>query len=158
VSFVHWYGYFQNIISKDVYSNFITLTVAIIILLTSNASTEYIDYANSLLESFIMSFINLYGEQYISHNIHALVHLADDTKRFRSLDNISAIPFENFMQPIKKDIRSGHKPLQQLMRRYGERRAFKFKSQIETCQQLGPIKAHCKVKNRPLLPEISYPQ
>jgi len=149
---------FQNIVSKDMYSNFITLTVAIRILLTPNASTEYIDYANSLLESFIMSFINLYGEQYVSHNIHALVHLSDDTKRFGSLDNISAFPFENFMQPIKKDIRSGHKPLQQLMRRYGERRAFKFKSQIETCQQHGPIKAHCKVKNRPLLPEISYPQ
>lgn len=111
----------QNVVSSEIYNNFMSLSVAIRILLTPSNCNEYIDYADQLLRHFVDSFIHIYGIQYVSHNIHATIHLADDTKRFGSLENISAFPFENFMQVLKKDVRSGHKVLQQLVNRYSER-------------------------------------
>jgi len=36
-----------------------------------------INYVNGLLQHFILSFQNIYGKEYISHNIHNLIHLAE---------------------------------------------------------------------------------
>lgn len=55
-----------------------TLSTAMRILLTPFAGEEYINDADKLLSNL---FINFYGEQYVSQNIHALVYLADDCKR-----------------------------------------------------------------------------
>lgn len=80
-------------------------------------------------------------------------------QKFGYLKNISAFSFENFMQVLKKDVRNGHKVLQQFINRYGERRALKFKhlenkdSKIE-----GPLKTLCENKNKLLIPGTSNPQ
>lgn len=65
----------------------------------------------------------------ISHNVHIILHLADDVKKYGPLNNFSAFPFESFMQPLKKKIKSGVKPLQQLIRRYAEDK--KFQTNLE---------------------------
>lgn len=57
----------------------------------------------------------------MSHNVHNLVHLVDNLKRFGSLDNFSAFKFENYMQVLKKYIRKAERPLQQVVRRYIEK-------------------------------------
>lgn len=67
-----------------------------------------------------MSFEILYGKQYMSHNIHNLLHLCSDVKTYGSLDNFSAFRFENYMTSIKKRLRKNEKPLQQLYKRYNE--------------------------------------
>jgi hypothetical protein len=46
-----------------------------------------------------------------------LIHLVDDALKDGPLDKFSSFPFENAMQPLKKDIRSGQKSLQQLINR-----------------------------------------
>jgi len=75
--------------------------------------TNYFNnYANLLLRQFIVTFKSLYGQSYVSHNIHALCHQAEDAKKYESLESISAFPFENFIQPLKRDVRTGVKPLQ----------------------------------------------
>lgn len=56
----------------------------------------------------------------MSHNMHSILHLSDDVKKFGPLNSFSAFPFESYMQPFKKKIKSGVKPLQQLVRRYAE--------------------------------------
>lgn len=48
------------------------------------------------------------------YDIHCLVHLANKARLFGPLDNCSSFPFENYLQRIKRCIRSGNKPLQQL--------------------------------------------
>lgn len=111
---------FKDIISKEVYDNFLELCVSIRILLTNNISNEFNDYAKELLNDFVSSFGKIYGKSYMSHNIHIIQHLADDVKKYGSLDNFSAFEFESYTQPLKKKIRSGAKPLQQLIRRYSE--------------------------------------
>jgi len=73
-----------------------------------------------LLNHFVQSFEILYGKQYISHNIHNLLHLCNDVRQFGPLDNFSVFRFENYMTPIKKRLRKSEKPLQQLLKRYKE--------------------------------------
>lgn len=112
----------KNILKKDIYNNFITLHVAVTILASPRLCQDdrFINYAEALLSNFVTSFEILYGKQYVSHNVHNLLHLCSNVRIFGPLDNFSAFRFENFMSSIKRLIRKNEKPLQQLIRRYSE--------------------------------------
>jgi len=98
------------------------LHVAIFILVSPVFSKDknYIDYAEALLEHFVESFAKLYGAKNISHNVHNLLHLCSDVKKYGALDSFSAFRFENYLFSIKKLLRKSEKPLEQLARRYCE--------------------------------------
>ncbi|XP_073956617.1 uncharacterized protein isoform X2 [Choristoneura fumiferana] len=100
------------------YENFLSLTVSMSILLNPEYCFEYNDYARNLLKHFVKTFINIYGSQMATYNLHGLIHLSDDVFEFGALDSCSAFPFENFLQVFKKNIRKGDKPLQQIIKRY----------------------------------------
>lgn len=85
------------IISKQFYSHFLCLHVAITILLSPRYE-HLLEFANELLSYFVSKFGELYGEEFISHNVHSLLHLCDDYKIYGPLDKCSCFPFENFMQ------------------------------------------------------------
>ena len=65
--------------------------------------------------------MDLYGTNFLSYNVHVLLHLADDVQQFGHLDNCSGFPFENYLQQIKQTVRSGRSPLVQIMNRMAER-------------------------------------
>jgi len=109
----------KSIISKPFYSHFLCLHVSMTILL-SHRHGQLIDFTNNLLIYFVQKFGELYGDEFISHNIHSLLHLCDDYKNYGPLDNCSCFPFENFMQVLKKMVRSNAKPLEQVIKRYEE--------------------------------------
>jgi len=48
---------------------------------------------------------NSFGQEFLSHNLHAIVHLSDDYDQFGPLDYCSCV-FENFMEFKKKMARS----------------------------------------------------
>lgn len=111
----------KHVLKKDIYNHFITLHVAVTILVSSSLCQDrLVNYAEALLNNFVQSFEILYGKQYISHNIHNLLHICSDVRIFGPLDNYSAFRFENFMTSIKRLLRKNEKPLQQLIRRYSE--------------------------------------
>lgn len=56
----------------------------------------------------------------MSHNIHNLIHLAEDVRTYGALDVFGAFRFENHMGKLKKMIRKADKPLQQLAKRFSE--------------------------------------
>ncbi|KAF0708264.1 Uncharacterized protein FWK35_00025951 [Aphis craccivora] len=87
------------------------------LLLTPNISDRHLTFCRELLNYFIKMFSEIYGEQFISHNIHALEHICDDYINFGSLENCSAFPFENHMSVLKKYLRKCHQPLQQAVKR-----------------------------------------
>lgn len=78
------------------------------------------DYANSLLMYFVSNYENIYGEEYLSYNVHNLIHLVNDVHRFGSLDNFSCFKYENYMQKIKNKLRRSGKSLKELANRVFE--------------------------------------
>jgi len=111
----------RYILKNDIYNNFLTLHVAMTIVSCSNLCQGYfLNFAEALFNNFVMSFQVLYGTEYLSHNVHNLLHLCSDVRTFGPVDNFSAFRFENFMTSIKKQIRKNEKPLQQLVKRYKE--------------------------------------
>lgn len=110
----------KKFLKTEVYQHFTTLHVAIYLLCQQNSEPENITYAENLLYHFVKSFELIYGEKYMSHNVLCLIHLAEDVRFYGSLDEFSAFKFENYMQQFHRLQRKDDKPLQQLIKRYGE--------------------------------------
>ncbi|XP_065213071.1 uncharacterized protein LOC135840511 isoform X1 [Planococcus citri] len=79
-----------------------------------------IDRAQEIIQKFVSTFSTLYHKSLINHNLHGLIHFAEDCRVFGSPDSFSAFPFENFLSVIKKLFRSGNAPLMQIINRYSE--------------------------------------
>lgn len=109
----------KSMLKRVYYQHFLCLHVCLTVLL-SHRFENLLDFIKDLLKYFVNKFGELYGVQFMSHNIHSLLHLCDDYKKFGSLDNCSCFIFENFMQFLKKMVRSKSKPLEQVIKRYEE--------------------------------------
>ncbi|EFN77288.1 hypothetical protein EAI_00144, partial [Harpegnathos saltator] len=96
------------------YNHFLSLSIAIRIMANPQLCTKYLAYAYSLLLWFVSNYGVIYGEEYISHNVHNLIHIANDVKIFGCLDNFSCFKFENHMQKLKRKLHNCGKPLQEL--------------------------------------------
>lgn len=83
-------------------------------------TNELIDFSEKVLTFFVEKFGQLYGVQFISHNIHGLLHVVDDFRKYGPLDKCSCFPFENYLKNLKKMVRKAEKPLQQVINRYHE--------------------------------------
>lgn len=102
------------------YNHFLSLSIAMTILLNPVLSLQYLDYAKGLLIHFVQCTKILYGPQFLTSNFHSLIHITDDVAVFGHLDNCSAFPYENYLQTMKKYVRKGQQPLQQVVKRLSE--------------------------------------
>lgn len=110
-------------ISCGEYNLFMTLSVAMNILLNENSCTDVkkVMYAKEILHVFVKECTHLYGEDFITYNTHCLIHIADDALYFKcSLNSLSAFKFESYLGRIKKGVRGTKNPVQQMVRRYEE--------------------------------------
>lgn len=87
-----------------------------------------------------MSFQNIYGQQFVSHNVHGLLHVCDDYLRYGPLDNCSTFFFENYMKELKSFLRKHDKPLQQVINRYNEKSSINLNSCNSDKSKLEPVK------------------
>jgi len=112
----------KKVISKNVFDNFMALSIAMTLLLRPDKMHDkIINYAENLLIYFVKTFQNIYGDHLASHNIHGLLHICDDYRRFGPLDLCSCFPFENFMKTLKSMLRKHEKPLEQVVKRHEEK-------------------------------------
>lgn len=109
-----------DILPSDQYQNMLLLHVAVLILVDPKLCNSAEDVAQQLLESFVVSFGEIYGEDNIVYNVHSLVHIVDDVKMYGSLDNYSAFPFESHMFRIKRMVLKHSQELQQVCNRVEE--------------------------------------
>lgn len=109
-----------DIIPEEYICHFNALSCAIRILCHPIDCKKNNNYANELLRYFVKEFKILYGEQFVTSNVHNLIHLAQDVKLYGPLDSFSAFDFENYMQFKKKMLRKHANPLQQIHRRLTE--------------------------------------
>ncbi|GBM63955.1 hypothetical protein AVEN_17542-1 [Araneus ventricosus] len=101
----------KDILLPDYYNHFLCLHLAIRIILNEKLIEDYLDYAEELLCYFVKHCMTLYGEEFVVYNVHSLIHLAEDVRRYGSLNNISAFPFESYLGRMKKLLGTPHKPL-----------------------------------------------
>lgn len=104
-------------LSEDYYNHFLSLSIAIRILADPERCLVLNDFAHSLITWFISQYGNMFGLEYLSHNVHNLEHLANDVKTLGCLDAFSCFKFENHMQKIKKRIKNCGKPLEEYSNR-----------------------------------------
>jgi hypothetical protein len=125
-SFILYYGplVMKNRLPDTLYQHFMYFAVAIRILADPCSTHAEIDYANDLLFGFVSDFKLHYPINKITYNIHSLLHIAEDVKRFGPLDNFSAFDFENNMQYIRSMVSRYDQPLPQISKRKGEREYF----------------------------------
>ena len=97
------------------YQHFLLLHVAITILCSPRLHHRYCDYAENLLVVFVQNFHAIYGD-FLVYNVHSLIHLASDVRKYGPLPQISAFPFENFLYRLKKQIRKPNQTLQQIVK------------------------------------------
>jgi len=110
----------KEILNEDLYENFLTLSVAISILVSPSLVEAYHGYANELLEHFVLRCKELYGEEFLVYNVHSMIHMSAEARQFGCLDNCSGFIFENYLQQIKRMVRSGRNPLAQIVKRLSE--------------------------------------
>lgn len=144
----------KTVLNHDKFLNFLSLHVSLSFLSKTNWK-DNIEYAKTLLQYFVETFIVIYGSINSSHNIHNLLHICDDVERFGSLDMFSAFPFENFMRTFKKNIRKTDQPLQQIIHRIYEQDQNKNQQDCNIKKYPEPFFEHFK---GPLLDIKGYKQ
>ncbi|KZS04651.1 Uncharacterized protein APZ42_032358 [Daphnia magna] len=111
---------FRNRLSPERYANLLSLHVAIKILTSRRLCFIHNGYAKDLLKVFVQNASLLYGDAFVTFNIHNLIQLADDVMRFGPIYSFSAYAFENFLGIIKRLLRKSEKPLEQIVKRLFE--------------------------------------
>jgi len=141
----------RSFVSEIVYKHFLLLSVASFILSSPELCLQYCDYAESLLKLFVSNIAKIYGKDMLVYNIHGLLHLAADVRRYGPLENFSAFPFENKLKDIKKLVRKPSNPLQQVIRRLSERQAISsYQNQMKPKLQSNIVRF--EHKRGPILP------
>ena len=139
-----------------VFNHFMCLVVAMRILLTPNQPDSVVDFAGNCLEAFVSRTQNIYGSGAMVYNMHGLLHLVSDYKRFGSLDKISSFPYESYLCKLKSYITRPGKQLQQVVKRIHEQSNFEVPPAVSDSfavldyehqnGPLGPYSDHSDVK------------
>ena len=110
----------KGILPAPFYNHFLVLSVASSILACPALAKIHLPYASELMKYFVVKAGELYGSEFLVYNVHSLIHLVDDVAQYGSLDQFSSFPFENYLQKLKKFVRSGKSPLAQIVKRLSE--------------------------------------
>ena len=114
----------KDLLPEELFQHFLCFHTAIK-LLSSNTEgfnrSTVLNHCERLLFHFVSESPKLYGWHFLTYNVHSLLHLVGDVRRFGQLDNYSSFPFENYLQFLKKTLKTGsNQPLSSLVRRFSE--------------------------------------
>lgn len=106
---------FKKYLPTEQYNHFMRFCCAFRILASDFARDEqYVSYAHKLLDRFVKGYGPLYGQKEMVRNVHGLLHIVDDVRRYGRLDDFSAFKFESFLAPLKNLIHGPTNPLEQV--------------------------------------------
>ncbi|XP_065676298.1 uncharacterized protein LOC136092306 [Hydra vulgaris] len=112
-------------VNKSNYDLFISLSISMHILLSDRMvqNKVLVAYAKQLLSWFVREVQILYGEIFVTYNVHSMIHLADDCVNFgESLNHLSSFPFESFLGQIKRMVHKSHQTVTQIVKQLDERK------------------------------------
>ena len=113
----------KGVLSSSYYKHFLSLSLSIKILCDDNEIKHNVllESAKELLSYFVYNSKECYGDTFCVYNVHGLIHIADDVEYFKkSLQAISAFAFENYLQELKRFVRSRHNPVGQIVKCLGK--------------------------------------
>jgi hypothetical protein len=146
----------QNILDKNAYENFCKLCYYMRILNSDTLLTETdLSFVQKQLENFVENFGKIYGEEFLSINLHSLLHIIEDIRNFGNVNNYSCFPFESFLSETKRFIKTGFLPLHQLKKRYVEYLR-SDKEPLTHNSQLFTINLKKQHHTGPLLPSMNH--
>lgn len=119
----------------EAYDNFLLL-FCFTTIFTSGYYDLQIPCAEAMTKGFIESHKRLYGLDSIGPNVHNVLHIADEVRKFGELPSFSSYPFESFLHQMKRLIRMGKTPLVQVAKRYGENQGNKLMKPKPTFPQV----------------------
>ncbi|CAH0554787.1 unnamed protein product [Brassicogethes aeneus] len=137
---------FRNVLGNDHYRHLMLLHAVMRLLNRENPPEELLLFCEASLRSYVTLCLYLYKEQYMSYNIHCLLHIVDDVRGLGPIDSYSAFCYENSM-PNFRDLAT-HRPylaLQQYYKRIKEKdqgeQPFHVENQIVTSKKrvAGPL-------------------
>ena len=134
----------KGVIDDDLYNHFMLLHIAIKILVDNELCREFSSYARDLILLFVKQCEEYYGIEFMSYNVHNLIHLTDDVERNGPLDSFSLFDFENMLQEIKGVLRKHDRPLEQIIRRLEEREKNLLLPTVQEANQTGLKQKHSK--------------
>ena len=114
---------FRSAKFRPMYDHFLLLVCAMRILLNDETCVQDNALADALLKKFVKGCNEIYGQELMSYNVHGLVHLAKDALKFGNLETVSAFPFENFLQKLKRLVKGANGALVQVVKRLEEERS-----------------------------------
>ncbi|KAE9523658.1 hypothetical protein AGLY_016210 [Aphis glycines] len=120
-------------LKKKFYFHFLLLVYAIRILICAKTCLKYNKLATQFLKKFVNDYSSLYGSQFISYNVHSLVHLPTYVLIHGPLDNFSCFRYDNFLQEIIKSMKSIKYPLQEIFNIISQKQKIygkKYRSQL----------------------------
>lgn len=126
--FLLYYGpaVLKHTLNPTLYNHFLCLHCGIRIMTSPElcVQSKYLDFADVLLRHFVENFGEMYGEEFVNHNVHNLIHLKNDVLKFGHLDQFSCFSFENYMHVIKMSLKSTKFPLKSFIKQVQNHQAF----------------------------------
>lgn len=121
--FLLYYGHIvlKGKLKKNFYVHFLHLVAAIRILVTHETCISLNAKAQILLNTFVRDYAALYGQKFITYNVHSLIHLPFFVLKHGPLDSFSCFKYENYLQEIKKFMKCARFPLQEVSNRIYEK-------------------------------------
>ncbi|XP_040172692.1 uncharacterized protein LOC120905723 [Anopheles arabiensis] len=109
----------KEVLSKEQYEHFMLYYCAIR-LFSSECYREHWPAAHILLVQFVEQYGTLYGEHRITSNVHNLLHVYEDVKKFGALVHFSSYRYEAKLHDVGRSLRNGHNVLVQAANRISE--------------------------------------
>ena len=96
------------------------------LLLLEETVPQMHEYCQQALESYVNLCEQLYGEKFLSYNVHSLLHIVSDAEVLGNLNPCSAFVYENNMPEFPKHVRKPGQSFQQYYKRMKERAETNF--------------------------------
>lgn len=110
----------KDFVTTEFYNHFMLLVTAVRWLSAPGTYLDNLDAAQVLIERFVQEYPDIYYPTEVVYNIHGLLHITEDVRKFGPLYSYSAYKFENHMRVIRKMIRKPNQIIQQMYKRVSE--------------------------------------
>lgn len=112
---------FKDVFDDDYYQHLMILHSVMRLLVSVDTPREMYTFCQSALETYVTLCEQLYGQQFLSYNVHGLLQLVADVELLGEMDSFSVFCYENNMTEFSKHLRKPHLSLQQYYKRLCEK-------------------------------------